>query len=77
MKFINMPLSEKEKRMVRECSETQQERIMQWIDDHQNGKSGIYPYRVAQDVCMEFKLEYREAIQYVLDHIKTVMAKNE
>jgi len=49
--------------------------IMQWIENHQSGKSGIYPYQVALQVCAEFAIPIEEAQDYVAKHIKQVTAK--
>ena len=48
------------------------EKIMEWIEDYQEGKSGIYPYRVAEQVCLEFKIDIAEAFIYVNEHIRKV-----
>lgn len=48
-------------------------KIMQWIDDHQRGKNGIYPHQVALEVCAEFQISISDARDYVLQHIKKEM----
>jgi hypothetical protein len=49
-------------------------KIIQWIEDYQNGKSGIYPNQVALLVCAEFQISIEEARQYVIKHISSVLA---
>mgnify|MGYP001581533150 CR=1 FL=1 len=49
------------------------EKIIQWIDNYQSGKSGIYPYQVALQVCAEFVIPIEEAQDYVAEHIKRVL----
>lgn len=51
------------------------EQIKSWIDEHQRGKGGIYPYQVALKVCGEFGIGIKEALEYVVDHVKKVMQK--
>lgn len=46
-----------------------------YIDSLQAGKSGIYPYRVAQDVAARFNVPLSVAIAAVLEHIKRELAK--
>jgi len=48
-------------------------KIMDFINEEQHGKSGIYPYHVALEVCARFNITLEEAQQYVSDHIKRVM----
>lgn len=50
-----------------------EERILKWIDEYQSGKSGIYPYQVALQVCAEFVIPIEEAQDYVAEHIKQVL----
>lgn len=49
------------------------EKIMQWIDEYQSGKSGIYPYQVALQVCAEFMIPIEDAQSHVTEHIKRVL----
>ena len=51
-----------------------EEKIMQWIEEYQSGKSGIYPYQVALQVCAEFRVGIDEALSYVQKHIREVLA---
>jgi hypothetical protein len=44
--------------------------IRQRIIEIQRGRSGIYPYRVAQQVANEFLVSMPEAIEHVMEHIK-------
>ena len=46
--------------------------IMQWIENYQSGKSGIYPYQVALQVCAEFQISIEQAQSYVSRHIREV-----
>lgn len=48
-------------------------KILKWIDDYQSGKSGIYPYQVALQVCAEFVIPIEDAQDYVAEHIKQVL----
>ena len=48
-------------------------KIMQWIERYQEGKSGIYPYQVALQVCAEFRISTEEAQGYVTRHILEVV----
>ena len=50
-----------------------EERILKWIDEYQSGKSGIYPYQVALQVCAEFVIPIEQAQDYVTEHIKQVL----
>ena len=50
-----------------------EERILKWIDEYQSGKSGIYPYQVALQVCAEFVIPIEGAQDYVAEHIKQVL----
>ena len=47
--------------------------ILNRIEQMQAGKSGIYPYRVAQDIAAECRIPMHEAIEHVLYHIKIEM----
>lgn len=47
--------------------------ISNWIEIRQRGKSGIYPYQLALEVCGEFSISLREAREYVERHIREVM----
>lgn len=51
--------------------------ILQWIENYQKGKSGIYPYQVALQVCATFQISITEAQSYVMQHIKNVMNNKE
>lgn len=51
----------------------QDAKIMQWIENYQSGKSGIYPYQVALQVCAEFQISITEAQEYVTRHIQQVI----
>jgi len=51
------------------------EKIRQWIHEQHEGQSGIYPYRVAQDVALEFNISMTDARIHVLDYIRTESAK--
>lgn len=57
------------------------DKIMQWIEEHQKGKSGIYPHRVALEVFLKFGIidgiTLSEAKGFVLQHIKNEMGKSE
>ena len=46
--------------------------IMQWINDYQRGKGGIFPYRVAEQVAIRFRITISHAIDFVLVHIRQV-----
>lgn len=48
------------------------EQIQKRISEMQSGKSGIYPYRVAQDIAAEFFIPYEAARDEVLAHIRNV-----
>ena len=45
--------------------------ILNFIEDYQKGKQGIYPYRVAQEVAIKFAMPMHEAIEHVSYHVKT------
>lgn len=45
-------------------------KIMEFIEDEQKGRSGIYPYKIAQEVAIKFRIPIKEASKYVLQHIK-------
>ena len=47
--------------------------ILAFITELQKGKSGIYPYRVAQEVAIKFQISIEEAQKYVSQHIKDVL----
>lgn len=49
--------------------------ILKWINEYQRGKSGIYPYQVALQVCAEFVIPIEEAQAYVSEHIKQVLGE--
>jgi hypothetical protein len=49
--------------------------IMDFIVELQRGKSGIYPYRVALEVCAKFQISIEEAQEYVTKHIQQVLAE--
>jgi len=51
------------------------EKIRQWIHEQHRGRSGMYPYRVAQDVALEFNISMTDARIHVLDYIRTESAK--
>lgn len=74
MKFINMRMGELEKKLTKECNSAPTEyQIMHWIDEHQSGKSGIYPHHVALEICAEFGIPLTKAKIYVLAHIKKIL----
>lgn len=50
-----------------------EEKIMTWISEYQSGKVGIYPYRVAEQVCITFGITIAKAHEYVLRHIRQVL----
>jgi len=50
-----------------------EEKIMQWIEEYQSGKSGIYPYQVALQVCAEFQISIEQAQGFVSKHIRAVL----
>lgn len=56
---------------------TNRAQILQWINQQQRGKSGIYPYHVAQDVAIQFRISIEEAQELVAEHIKQVLAESE
>ena len=47
--------------------------ILQWIDAYQRGKSGIFPYHVALQVCAEFTITIHDAQAHVARHIHDVL----
>lgn len=49
--------------------------IREYIDGMQRGKSGIYPYRVAEAIALHFHVTVAEATPFVLDHIRRESAK--
>jgi len=49
------------------------ETILQWIAAAQRGKSGIYPYHVALQVCAEFQVSISDAQAHVARHIHDVL----
>ncbi len=74
MKRFNIPLSERDKKEIREINSAPTDyQIGQWIDEHQRGRS-IYPYRVAVEVAMRFQLPIQIATKHVLRHIHAEMA---
>lgn len=56
--------------------EIQEAEIMLFINETQKGKVDIYPYRVAQEVAIKFKVDLAKALQHVRNHIKEVMVKS-
>jgi len=53
------------------------DKIIQWIEEYQRGKVGIYPYRLSELVAIEFYIPIKEAAEFVLEHIKKEFAKLE
>ena len=47
-------------------TETNEERAMAWMDEHERGKSGMYPFHVAQSMSSELNIMPKEAEGYVL-----------
>ncbi len=45
-------------------------KIMQAIETMQEGKEGIFPYKLASDVALEFSITFDEAVEHVWRHIK-------
>ena len=52
----------------------QYQKIQDWIDSQQKGKSGIYPHKVAQKICVLFSVPIAVAITQVCKHISKTMA---
>lgn len=50
--------------------------ILQWIDEYQKGKSGIYPNLVAREVAVNFDISLPRATDLVLRHIRQVLQAN-
>jgi hypothetical protein len=48
-------------------------KILDFIEEIQRGKSGIYPYRVAQEVAIKFQISMERAQEYVSQHIKDAL----
>ena len=40
-----------------------EDQILKWIDEYQSGKSGIYPYQVALQVCAEFAIPIEKVLE--------------
>jgi hypothetical protein len=51
--------------------------IISFINEYQRGKCGIYPYRVAELVAIEFYIPMSEAQEYVASHIKNELKHQE
>lgn len=49
------------------------EEIKQWIEQEQAGKSGIYPFRLAERITIRFHVDYNEAVKLVFEHIQEVL----
>lgn len=49
--------------------------IIDFIKEHQKGKSGIYPNQVIDLIRLEFKLPRQIAYEYVSTHIKEELSK--
>jgi hypothetical protein len=47
--------------------------IQAWINTHQKSKQGIYPYRVAQEICVLFSVPIDVAITNVCVHMREAM----
>lgn len=52
-----------------------EKQILDWIDDKQKNTTGIYPYRVAVSVAMQFNIDIAYARELVQKHIQEVLAK--
>lgn len=44
-----------------------------FVEQYQRGKSGIYPYRVAEMVAIEYRLPINAAIEIVSQHVRQVI----
>jgi hypothetical protein len=44
--------------------------ILAFITEYQRGKSGIYPYRVAQEVAVKFQISIEAAQEHVTYYIR-------
>ena len=49
--------------------------ILDWIDEQQKGKPGIYPYHVACSVAERFNITITEARKLVQEHIRKVIGE--
>ncbi len=49
--------------------------ILQWIESYQKGRGGIYPHMVAVEVSIRFGIDITLAREFVLQHIKNVLAE--
>jgi len=47
--------------------------IIEWIESQQKGLAGIYPHKVALEVCAEFGINMNNASELVITHIKDVL----
>lgn len=47
--------------------------ILKYIEEIQKGKSGIYPYRVTEEVSRRFEISQSAAALYVIEHIRKVL----
>lgn len=51
-------------------------KVLNYINEIQKGKGGIYPYHVATDTALKFQISINEAIKYVSKHIREVLNEN-
>ena len=54
-------------------TETNEERAMAWMDEHERGKSGIYPGRVAFEMSLALNIMPKETTGYVLAWLQRVI----
>uniref|UniRef100_A0A6M3LUA5 Uncharacterized protein n=1 Tax=viral metagenome TaxID=1070528 RepID=A0A6M3LUA5_9ZZZZ len=47
-------------------TETNEDRAMAWMDEHERGKSSMYPHRVAIEMSSALNIMPKEAQGYVL-----------
>ena len=47
-------------------TETNEERAMAWMDEHERHSSGMYPFHVAQSMSSALNIMPKEAQDYVL-----------
>ena len=53
--------------------ETNHSMLLEWVEEYQKGKSGIYPHQVAQLLSVEFTIPIEIANLVVLTHIHQVL----